>query len=106
PHGRCALSLHDALPISEFQEDGQFSAERYNQLLAAAGLSPRDFEQGQRGELALQRVLGPVSASAAVPTSIRERVQAALTESRTVRLRTFPIDRKSTRLNFSHVKIS
>ncbi len=77
--------------MPEFQEDGQFSAERYNQLLAAAGLSPRDFEQGQRGELALQRVLGPVSASAAVPTSIRERVQAALTESRTVRLRTFPI---------------
>src|SRR5690606_12595262 len=77
--------------MPEFQEDGQFSAERYNQLLAAAGLSPRDFEQGQRGELALQRVLGPVSASAALPTSIRERVQAALTESRTVRLRTFPV---------------
>lgn len=77
--------------MPEFQEDGRFSAERYNQLLAAAGLSPRDFEQGQRGELALQRVLGPVSASASVPKPVLERIQAALTESRTVRLRTFPV---------------
>lgn len=77
--------------MPEFQEDGQFSAERYNQLLDAAGLSPRDFEQGQRGELALQRVLEPVANSAVLPSSVLARIQDALTEQRTVRLRTFPV---------------
>src|SRR5690606_18025806 len=77
--------------MPEFQENGQFSAQRYNQLLDASGLSPRDFEQGQRGELALQRVLEPVANSAVVPPSMLERIQAALTEERTVSLQTFPV---------------
>ena len=77
--------------MPEFQEDGQFSAERYNQLLDAAGLSPRDFEQGQRGELALQRVLEPVANSALLPASVLAHIQDALTEERTVRLQTFPV---------------
>src|SRR5690606_11995860 len=77
--------------MPEFQEDGQFSAERYNQLLDAAGLSTRDFAQGQRGELALQRVLEPVSATAIMPAVVLERIQAALTEERTVRLQTYPV---------------
>ncbi len=77
--------------MPEFQEDGQFSAERYNQLLDAAGLSPRDFEQSQRGELALQRVLDPVANSALLPASVLARIQDALTEERTVRLQTFPV---------------
>lgn len=77
--------------MPEFQENGQFSAQRYNQLLDASGLSPRDFEQGQRGELALQRVLEPVANSAIVPPSILKRIQAALTEERTVSLQTFPV---------------
>lgn len=76
--------------MPEFQEDGGFSAERYNQLLDSAGLSTRDFEQGQRGELALQRVLEPVGASAALPDAVLERIYAALTEERTIQLQTFP----------------
>src|SRR5690554_3916652 len=76
--------------MPEFQDNGSFSAERYNQLLDSAGLSTRDFEQGQRGELALQRVLDPVGSSAVLPESVLERVYAALTEERTVRLQTFP----------------
>ncbi|HZH55746.1 MAG TPA: SurA N-terminal domain-containing protein [Burkholderiaceae bacterium] len=74
--------------MPEFQEDGRFSAERYNALLASAGLSTRDFEQGQRGELALQRVLGPVGSSATLPTPVLKGISAALTEARTVRLLT------------------
>ena len=74
--------------MPEFQEDGRFSAERYNVLLASAGLSTRDFEQGQRGELALQRVLGPVGSSATLPTPVLKGISAALTEARTVRLLT------------------
>lgn len=76
--------------MPEFQENGRFSAERYNQLLASAGLSTRDFEQGQRGELALQRVLSPVGSSAALPASVLGHISAALTETRTVRLEPYP----------------
>lgn len=76
--------------MPEFQENGQFSATRYNQLLDSAGLSPREFEQGQRGELALARVLGPVADSAALPPPVIQRIAAALTEARTVRMLAFP----------------
>lgn len=76
--------------MPEFQEDGKFSAERYNQLLASAGLSTRDFEQGQRGELALERVLGPVGSTAALPKAVLEQIGAALTETRSVRLLAYP----------------
>jgi len=84
-------ALRDTIAsMPEFHEDGAFSAERYNQLLAAAGLSARDFEQGQRGELALQRVLSPIGESALVPDTVLQRVSAALTEQRTVSLFAYP----------------
>lgn len=76
--------------MPEFQEDGRFSPERYNELLASAGLSTRAFEQGQRGELAVERVLGPIVRSAALPKPVVAEISAALTESRTVRLLTLP----------------
>lgn len=85
-----AVLRNSIASMPEFQENGRFSAERYNQLLASAGLSTRDFEQGQRGELALQRVLSPVGSTAQLPASVLGRISAALTEARTVRLQAFP----------------
>ena len=76
--------------MPQLQVDGKFSAERYNSVLASAGLTTRDFEQGQRGELALARVLGPVSATASVPSVVTEKLKLALTEQRTVRQMVFP----------------
>lgn len=82
--------LRDAIAsIPELQVDGRFSPERYNEVLAAMGISSRDFEQGQRGELALQRVLGPIGATARVPATVSQAVAQALTSQRTVRLRVF-----------------
>ncbi len=75
--------------IPELQVDGKFSPERYNEILASMGMTTRDFEQGQRSELSLQRVLGPVAFTAAVPASVSDAVQKALTAERTVRLKTF-----------------
>lgn len=86
-----AALRNEIAQMPEFQENGHFSAERYNQLLAASGLSARDFEQGQRGELALRRVLGPVGGSAVLPEPVVQSIVAALTEERTVRLQTFPV---------------
>src|SRR5690606_30179278 len=71
------------------QVDGQFSADRYNEVLASAGLTPRDFEAGQRAELALDRVLGPVGGTAALPQPVLGGIKRALTEERTVALRVF-----------------
>lgn len=76
--------------MPQLQVDGQFSPERYNDVLASAGLSTRDFEQSQRGELALSRVLGPVTYSASVPSVVTDKLALALTEQRTVRLLAYP----------------
>lgn len=78
--------------MPQLQIDGQFSAERYNDTLAAIGLTPRDFEQSQRFELALGRVLGPVAQSSSVPAPVLEYLEQALLESRTVRLHAYTAD--------------
>ncbi|WP_397473153.1 SurA N-terminal domain-containing protein [Pusillimonas sp.] len=75
--------------IPELQVDGRFSPERYSEVLASMGVSSRDFEQGQRAELALQRVLGPIGATASVPATVNQTIAQALTAQRTVRLRAF-----------------
>lgn len=75
--------------IPELQVDGQFSTERYNEVLASMGMASRDFEQSQRAELALQRVLGPVGFTANLPASVTDSVRLALTEQRTVRLKAY-----------------
>lgn len=75
--------------IPELQVDGQFSPERYDEVLAAMGISSRDFEQSQRAELALQRVLGPIGFTAGVPASVVNGLRQALTEQRTLRLKVY-----------------
>jgi len=76
--------------IPAVQEDGQFSPERYRQALAAQGMTPVVFEQGLRRDLAVARVLEPVGNSAYLPAKVGDAVQAALSQQRTVSLRTFP----------------
>ena len=75
--------------IPELQVDGRFSPERYNEVLASMGISSRDFEQSQRSELALQRVLGPIAFTANVPATVEQYLSKALTAQRTVRLEVF-----------------
>ncbi len=81
---------HTIAAMPQLQVDGQFSPERYNDVLASAGMTIRDFEQSQRAELALDRVLGPVALTSSVPTPVVKRLEQALTEQRTVRLKTWP----------------
>lgn len=76
--------------MPQLQVNGQFSPERYNQVLTSAGLNTRDFEQSQRAELALNRVLGPVAATASVPASVVGQIEHVLTEERTLRLIAYP----------------
>lgn len=76
--------------MPQLQVEGQFSPERYNEALAAAGMTTRDFEQSQRFELALSRVLGPVARTASAPAPVVDNLERALTEQRTVRLQGYP----------------
>jgi peptidyl-prolyl cis-trans isomerase D len=72
--------------LPQLQQDGQFSLERYDQLLASIGMTTRDFEQSQRGELAIGRVLDPIAQSASIPSVVVTELQKSLTEQRDVRL--------------------
>lgn len=73
----------------DFQEDGKFSAGRYNELLAMSGLDSKMYEQGRRSELALDRVLGPVRATGTVPAPVASLLRQALVAERTLRLASF-----------------
>ncbi len=84
------IALRDNIAtMPEFQENGTFSPALYSQVLASAGINTRDFEQSQRGQLALERVLGPVAASTAMLPSVMNKLEIALTEERGVRTRNF-----------------
>ncbi len=76
--------------IPQLQVNGEFSAERYRDLLKSMGLTSRDFEHNQRGELALGLVLDPVDTTATVPQSVVGSVERTLTAQRTIQLRIFP----------------
>lgn len=92
--------------MPQLQVDGQFSSDRYHEVLASLGVTPRDFEAGQRAELALDTVLGPVRDTAALPQPVLDGLKRALTEERTVRLRVFQADdfRKGVTIGADDVK--
>lgn len=70
--------------IPAVQVDGQFSPERYRQVLAAQGMTPTVFENGLRRDLALAQVLQPIGLTARVPTQVADKILALVTEQRTV----------------------
>lgn len=78
--------------MPQLQVSGQFSPERYNEVLASAGMTTRDFEQSQRFELALDRVLGPIAQTASVPPAVVSNLERALTEARTIRMQVYSDD--------------
>lgn len=77
--------------IPDFQVNGVFSPERYNTLLSTSGISLRAFEQSQRADLTLGRVLGPVAQTAELPASVANLVDKALTTTRKVELLNFEV---------------
>ncbi|MGH7824810.1 MAG: SurA N-terminal domain-containing protein [Candidatus Binatia bacterium] len=60
--------------VPEFQVNGRFNKERYLQLLRANRLAPAQFEEEQRDQLTIQRLLGIVLDSVHVmEAEVRER---------------------------------
>jgi|SRR5690625_1493559 len=75
--------------MPQLQEDGKFSPDLYNALVNRLGITTRDFEQSQRAEMALDRVLTPVLASASAPNVTVNHIRRALTETRELRHHSF-----------------
>jgi peptidyl-prolyl cis-trans isomerase D len=75
-----------------FQDNGQFSSERYRQVLSIQGFSPSAFEASVRQDLALQRVLAPLAETTQLPDVVSARLDRALTQRRTVQVRRFAAD--------------
>ncbi len=97
---------HAIAVMPQLQVDGQFSSDRYHEVLASVGMTPRDFEAGQRAELALNTVLGPVRDTATLPQPVLDSLKRALTEERIVRLRVFQADdyRKGVTISADDIK--
>lgn len=96
-----AMLRESIAAMPQLQLDGQFSADRYNDALAAVGMNTRDFEQSQRFELALARVLGPVTKTATVPSTVINHLERALTDARSVRLHVYEADSFADEVNVS-----
>ena len=75
--------------IPAVQENGQFSSQRYRDVLAAQGMTPTTFEIGLRRDLAIAQVLQPIGLTARVPVEVAEKILALLTEKRVVERRSF-----------------
>ena len=91
--GRYTVSdeaLREAIAqIPAVQEDGQFSSQRYRQVLAAQGMQPADFEMGLRRDLIFSQVLGPIGQTARTPSTVVNQIVDGLTEERTAAVRRF-----------------
>jgi len=75
--------------IPAVQQDGQFSSERYRQVLAAQGMTPASFELGLRRDLAIAQVLQPIGLTARVPVEVAKNILALVTEKRVVSRQVF-----------------
>lgn len=76
-----ALREHIAA-LPELQEDGVFSPERYEQVVRMVGMDTQGFEQSQRAELSLARVLDPILDSAYLPKPVQELVINTMLDGR------------------------
>ena len=70
--------------VEPFKVDGQFSPERYRQLLAAQNMTPAMFEQRMRDELVLAPLQEPLANANIVARSSGERYVALLEQKREV----------------------
>ena len=73
----------------EFQENGQYSFQKYSQFLTERNIRDVDYEQYVRQNLALSQLLDPVATTVTMPAQAAELLQTAMTQERTVRLRNF-----------------
>jgi peptidyl-prolyl cis-trans isomerase D len=64
--------------------DGKFDKERYQQLLAAQGMTPERFEAGLRHDLAMQQANAAIQGSAFAPATVAMRISSLNQQKREV----------------------
>lgn len=72
--------------ISAFQENGDFSKQRYEELLRGQGMTPRAFEARVRQELMRQQLVAPFSETGFISDAVAERLMRLSEEKREVHL--------------------
>ena len=73
------------MAIPSLQEDGRFSQDRYQALLAQQGMTPAMFEMRLREDLAMQQLAVAIEGSAIVPKSVVDRFATIVAQRREVR---------------------
>ena len=73
----------------EFQDNGKYSFQKYSQFLAERNIRDVDYEQYVRQQLAFAQLLEPVAGTVSIPTQTAALLQTAMTQERTVRLKSF-----------------
>ncbi|QID17811.1 peptidylprolyl isomerase [Nitrogeniibacter mangrovi] len=72
--------------IQAFQENGQFSMQRYERAVRAQGLTVQGFQEKLRADLENQQVVTAVSEASVVPEGVISRFLEAQLEERTVHM--------------------
>jgi len=73
----------------DFQDNGKYSFQKYSQFLAERNIRDVDYEQYVRQSLAFAQLLEPVAGTVSIPAQTAALLQTAMTQERTVRLKTF-----------------
>lgn len=72
------------IAMPEFQNDGRFSQELYDQILSQNRLTPTQFENSMRGDLLVQQARNSLAAMAYVPDRVARRAVAIEGQQREV----------------------
>lgn len=80
------------MAVEAFQDNGQFSQQRYEALLSAQGMSPAGFEAQVRQDLALQQLAGTIGRSGIVSQRVTDKVLTLQSEARHVQEFVLPVE--------------
>ena len=79
----------DPVIASLRKPDGQLDLQRYNEALRAQGMTPEQYENSLRQDLAQRQVLAGISASSLLPAAVAQPALAAWFERREVQIARF-----------------
>lgn len=90
PDQRLVRELSQDPAIASFRKpDGQLDLQRYNEALRAQGMTPEQYENSLRQDLAQRQVLAGISASSLLPAALAQPALAAWFERREVQIARF-----------------
>lgn len=90
PDQRLVRELSQDPTIASFRKpDGQLDLQRYNEALRAQGMTPEQYENSLRQDIAQRQVLAGISASSLLPAAVAQPALSAWFERREVQVARF-----------------